>query len=126
MEESNLASSKRHWPLSRGFERFYGFMGGETDQWYPDLVHDNHPVSPPAAPEDGYHLSKDIADKTIEFIRDAKVIAPDKPWFAYVCPAPGMPRTTCSPNGPTDTPAASTWATSATATSCWRIRSRSG
>ena len=89
LEESNLASTRRHWPLSRGFERFYGFMGGETDQWYPDLVYDNHPVAPPATPEEGYHLSKDIADKTIEFIRDAKVIAPDKPWFSYVCPGAG-------------------------------------
>jgi arylsulfatase A-like enzyme len=89
LEESNLASTKRHWPLSRGFERFYGFMGGETDQWYPDLVYDNHPVAPPATPEEGYHLSKDIADKTIEFIRDAKVITPNKPWFSYVCPGAG-------------------------------------
>ncbi|HEX3288979.1 MAG TPA: arylsulfatase [Mycobacterium sp.] len=89
LEESNLAATRRHWPLSRGFERFYGFMGGETDQWYPDLVYDNHQVSPPATPEEGYHLSKDIADKTIEFIRDAKVIARDKPWFSYVCPGAG-------------------------------------
>ncbi|MCT7367785.1 arylsulfatase [Mycolicibacterium llatzerense] len=89
LEESNLASTKRHWPLARGFERFYGFMGGETDQWYPELVYDNHPVAPPATPEQGYHLSKDLADKTIEFIRDAKVIAPDKPWFSYVCPGAG-------------------------------------
>jgi arylsulfatase len=89
LEESNLAATKRHWPLSRGFERFYGFMGGETDQWYPELVYDNHPVPAPATPEEGYHLSKDLADKTIEFIRDAKVIAPDKPWFSYVCPGAG-------------------------------------
>ncbi|OBF26142.1 arylsulfatase [Mycobacterium sp. ACS4331] len=89
LEESNLAATKRHWPLNRGFERFYGFMGGETDQWYPDLVYDNHPVEPPATPEQGYHLSKDLADRTIEFIRDAKVIAPDKPWFSYVCPGAG-------------------------------------
>ncbi len=89
LEESNLASTKRHWPLARGFERFYGFMGGETDQWYPELVYDNHPVPPPATPEEGYHLSKDLADKTIEFIRDAKVIAPDKPWFTYLCPGAG-------------------------------------
>ncbi|EHI11628.1 arylsulfatase [Mycolicibacterium thermoresistibile] len=89
LEESNMAATKRHWPVSRGFERFYGFLGGETDQWYPDLVHDNHPVAPPATPEDGYHLSKDLADKTIEFIRDAKVIAPDKPWFTYLCPGAG-------------------------------------
>ena len=84
-----MAATKRHWPLSRGFERFYGFMGGETDQWYPELVYDNHPVAPPATPEEGYHLSKDLADKTIEFIRDAKVIAPDKPWFSYLCPGAG-------------------------------------
>jgi arylsulfatase A-like enzyme len=89
LEESNLAATKRHWPLSRGFERFYGFMGGETDQWYPDLVYDNHPVTPPGTPEEGYHLSKDLADKTIEFIKDAKVIAPDKPWFSYLCPGAG-------------------------------------
>ena len=125
LEESNLASTKRHWPLSRGFERFYGFMGGETDQWYPELVYDNHPVAPPALPEDGYHLSKDIADKTIEFIRDAKVIAPDKPWFSYVAPGPAMRRIMSSRSGPTSTPASSTWATSVTARSCWRTRSGS-
>jgi arylsulfatase len=89
LEESSLAATKRHWPLSRGFERFYGFLGGETDQWYPELVYDNHPIEAPATPEQGYHLSKDLADKTIEFIQDAKVIAPDKPWFSYVCPGAG-------------------------------------
>ena len=66
-----------------------GSWAGETDQWYPELVYDNHPVAPPGTPEDGYHLSKDLADKTIEFIRDAKVIAPDKPWFTYLCPGAG-------------------------------------
>ncbi|MCL2533693.1 MAG: arylsulfatase, partial [Nocardiaceae bacterium] len=89
LEESNLAATKRNWPLARGFERFYGFLGGEADQWYPNLVYDNHPVEPPYPPEDGYHLSKDLADKSIEFIRDAKVIAPDKPWFLYLCPGCG-------------------------------------
>ena len=49
-DEMNLASSKRQWPLGRGFERYYGFLGGETNQWYPDLVYDNHPVSPPRRP----------------------------------------------------------------------------
>ncbi|HEX7323493.1 MAG TPA: arylsulfatase [Mycobacterium sp.] len=89
LDEANMAGSRRHWPTSRGFERFYGFMGGETNQWYPDLIHDNHPVEPPGTPEDGYHLSRDIADRTIEFIRDAKAITPDKPWFGYVCPGAG-------------------------------------
>ena len=59
---------------------------GETNQWYPDLVYDNHPISPPSTPKEGYHLSKDLADKAIEFVRDAKVIAPEKPWFMYFCP----------------------------------------
>jgi arylsulfatase A-like enzyme len=64
-------------------------MGGETNQWYPDLVYDNHPVAPPATPEDGYHLSVDLTDKAIEFIEDAKAIAPDKPFFLYYCPGAG-------------------------------------
>jgi arylsulfatase A-like enzyme len=85
-DEMNLASSKRQWPLGRGFERYYGFLGGETNQWYPDLVHDNHPVAAPALPEDGYHLTADLTDKAIEFIQDAKSIAPDKPFFLYYCP----------------------------------------
>jgi arylsulfatase A-like enzyme len=85
-EEEDASAWKHRWPLGRGFERFYGFMGGETNQWYPDLIYDNHPIDQPYAPEDGYHLSKDLVDKAIEFIRDAKVVAPDKPFFMYFCP----------------------------------------
>ena len=85
-DEMNLASTKRNWPLGRGFERYYGFLGGETSQWNPDLIYDNHPVEQPYGPEDGYHLSTDIADKAIEFVSDAKQIAPDKPFFMYFCP----------------------------------------
>ncbi|MEA2000695.1 MAG: arylsulfatase [Actinomycetota bacterium] len=85
-DEMNLASTKRNWPLGRGFERYYGFLGGETSQWHPDLVYDNHPVGQPYSPEEGYHFSTDIADKAIEFIADAKQIAPDKPFFMYFCP----------------------------------------
>jgi arylsulfatase A-like enzyme len=85
-DEMNLASSKRQWPLGRGFERYYGFLGGETNQWYPDLIHDNHPVAPPSSPEEGYHFTSDITDKAIEFINDAKAIAPEKPFFLYYCP----------------------------------------
>jgi arylsulfatase len=87
--EMSMGASKRTWPLSRGFDRFYGFLGGLTDQWYPDLMYDNHPVTAPGTPAQGYHLSKDLADKTIEFIHDAKTTAPDKPWFAYVAPGAG-------------------------------------
>ena len=85
-DEMNLASRKTHWPLGRGFERFYGFLGAETNQWYPDLVYDNHPVEQPSTPEEGYHFSTDITDKALEFIRDAKAIAPEKPFFLYYCP----------------------------------------
>jgi arylsulfatase len=85
-DEIDLSSWRGRWPLGRGFERFYGFLGGETNQWYPDLVHDNHIAEPPGKPEDGYHLSADLADRAIEFVRDAKAVAPDKPWFMYFCP----------------------------------------
>jgi arylsulfatase len=85
-DEMNLASTKRNWPVGRGFERYYGFLGGETNQWYPDLIYDNHPVEQPATPEEGYHLTTDLTDKAIEFIKDAKMIAPDKPFFMYFCP----------------------------------------
>lgn len=88
-EEEHLASTRVRWPLGRGFERFYGFLGGESDQWYPDLVNDNHPIDPPATPAEGYHLSKDLADQAIAFIRDAKAVAPEKPWLMYFCPGAG-------------------------------------
>ena len=85
-DEMNLASTRRNWPTGRGFERWYGFLGAETNQWYPDLVYDNHTVDQPKSPEDGYHLTVDITDKAIEFIMDAKAVAPDKPFFLYYAP----------------------------------------
>jgi arylsulfatase len=85
-DEMNLAATRRNWPTGRGFERFYGFLGAETNQWFPDLVHDNHPVDQPRSPEEGYHLTEDITDKAIEFIMDAKAVAPDKPFFLYYAP----------------------------------------
>jgi arylsulfatase A-like enzyme len=85
-DEMNLASTRRNWPSGRGFERWYGFLGAETSQWFPDLVHDNHLVDPPKLPEDGYHLSVDLTDKAMEFIMDAKAIAPEKPFFLYYAP----------------------------------------
>jgi arylsulfatase A-like enzyme len=85
-DEMNLASTRRNWPSGRGFERWYGFLGAETNQWYPDLVYDNHPVDQPRTPEEGYHLTDDLTDKALEFIKDAKAIAPDKPFFLYYAP----------------------------------------
>jgi arylsulfatase A-like enzyme len=84
--EMNVASTRRNWPSGRGFERFYGFLGAETNQWYPELIYDNHPVDPPKSPEEGYHFTDDITDKALEFIKDAKVLAPDKPFFLYYAP----------------------------------------
>ena len=82
-DEMNNASTKKDWPLGRGFERFYGFLGAETNQWYPDLTYDNHSVEQPKLPEEGYHFSVDITDKALSFIKDAKVVAPNKPFFLY-------------------------------------------
>lgn len=88
-EEVNAAAFKGRWPLGRGFERYYGWLGGETNSYYPDLVSDNHQIEPPGRPEDGYHLADDMADKAVQFIRDAKVIDPDKPFFLYLAPQAG-------------------------------------
>jgi arylsulfatase A-like enzyme len=85
-DEMNLAATRRNWPSGRGFERWYGFLGAETNQWYPDLVYDNHPVDQPRSPEEGYHLTEDITDKALEFIADAKAVAPEKPFFLYYAP----------------------------------------
>jgi arylsulfatase A-like enzyme len=77
---------KGTWPLQQGFDRFYGFLGGETNQWYPDLAEDNHFIEQPYLPEDGYHLSKDLADQAIRMIRDNRASNPSKPWYMWFCP----------------------------------------
>lgn len=69
------------WPLGRGFQRFYGFMNGSTDQYYPELVEDNHPVASPGRPEDGYHLTSDLVDKAISMLGAHISLAPDTPFF---------------------------------------------
>ena len=86
--EQDVASGGSHkqWPVQQGFDRYYGFLGGETNQWYPDLVEDNRFVDPPYTPEQGYHLSKDLADHAIEMIRDQQSTNPSKPWFMWFCP----------------------------------------
>ena len=70
--QTTMGSPRDRWPLGRGFERYYGFMGGETDQFHPDLVYDNHPVAPPRTPEEGYHLTEDLTDKAILFLKDLR------------------------------------------------------
>jgi arylsulfatase len=85
-EQCSPAGPYSRWPLGRGFERFYGFMGGDTHQYYPDLVYDNHQVEPPRTPAEGYHLTEDLVDHAIQFVADSKQVAPDKPFFMYFCP----------------------------------------
>ncbi len=82
----SAGATKRQWPLQKGFDRFYGFLGGETNQWYPDLIEDNHAVDQPYSPEEGYHLSKDLADKALQMIKDQKAGNPSKPWYMWFCP----------------------------------------
>ncbi len=72
------------WPLGLGFERFYGFLAGDTNQWAPDLVLDNGFVDPPATPTDGYHLTEDLVDRAIRFVQDQQQATPAKPFFLYL------------------------------------------
>ncbi len=74
------------WPLGRGFDRFYGFMDAETDQYAPELVRDNTPVAPPSSFAEGYHLTADLVDQSIRYIADHKADAPDIPWLLWLAP----------------------------------------
>ena len=70
-----------HWPTQRGFERYYGFLDGMTDQFHPELVRDNTRVEPPRHP--GYHLNTESGHRSIEFVRNQTAAAPGKPFFLY-------------------------------------------
>ncbi|MFZ4720958.1 MAG: sulfatase-like hydrolase/transferase, partial [Ilumatobacteraceae bacterium] len=65
------------------FDRFYGFLDGETDQFHPELVCDNHIIEPPGGPDDGYHLSADLVDQALRMVADTKGVRPDRPFFTY-------------------------------------------
>jgi arylsulfatase A-like enzyme len=82
-DEMTAVGPYDHWPLQRGFDRFYGFLDGATDQYVPDLVADNHPIDPPSRA--GYHLSEDLADQAITMVRDHVSVHPEKPYFLYFC-----------------------------------------
>jgi arylsulfatase A-like enzyme len=84
MQEASAAGPFDQWPLQRGFDRYYGFLDGETDQFAPDLVADNHRVEPTKRPEEGYHLSEDLVDRAIELVSDTTSIRPDRPFFLYL------------------------------------------
>ena len=75
------------WPSGGGgFEHFYGFIGGENNQYYPALYDGLAPVEPEKTPEEGYHLTEDLADRAIDWVRTQKALAPDKPFFMYFAP----------------------------------------
>jgi arylsulfatase len=82
-ETMSAAGPYDRWPLGRGFERYYGFLGGDAHQYYPDLVRDNTQVEPEKTPEEGYHLTVDLVEKAKSMIADAKQVAPNKPFFLY-------------------------------------------
>jgi arylsulfatase A-like enzyme len=74
------------WPTGSGFEYFYGFIGGEDNQWNPALYEGTTPIEPPGTPEEGYHLTEDLADKAVAWVRQQKALMPDKPFFMYFAP----------------------------------------
>ncbi|MEL7207624.1 MAG: arylsulfatase, partial [Actinomycetota bacterium] len=80
------------WPLGCGFDTYYGFLNGETNQWTPNLVRDNSHVDPPATPGEGYHLDADLADEAIRRLREHRRSQPDRPFFCwYATGAPHAP-----------------------------------
>lgn len=84
MSECSAAGPFGNWPLQRGFDRYYGFLQGETDQFHPELTHDNHHIDPPYTPEQGYHVSEDITEHAAGFVRDLTSLVPERPFFLYL------------------------------------------
>ncbi|MDG2114275.1 MAG: arylsulfatase [Actinomycetota bacterium] len=84
MREASAAGPFTDWPVQRGFNRFYGFLNGETDQFHPELCVDNHFVDAPATPEEGYHVSEDLVDQSIDMIRNQTSLVPERPFFLYL------------------------------------------
>lgn len=84
MAECSAAGPYTNWPLQKGFDRYYGFLQGETDQFHPELTCDNHFVDVPARVENGYHVSEDIVDRSAGMIRDLTSLVPEKPFFLYL------------------------------------------
>jgi arylsulfatase len=84
--EQSASGPFDRWPLGLGFERYYGFLNGDTNQWTPELVRDNGFVDPPRRPEEGYHVSEDLADAAIRMIQDQQQATPSKPFFLYFAP----------------------------------------
>jgi arylsulfatase len=84
--ESNPFGPFDQWPVGNGFEYFYGFVGGETNQWYPAIYEGTSPVQPDRLPEEGYHFMEDMTDKSIAWVRQHTALLPDQPFFLYFAP----------------------------------------
>ncbi|HEY5222039.1 MAG TPA: arylsulfatase [Microbacteriaceae bacterium] len=84
LHEVTPAGPYENWPLARGFDRYYGFLDGCTDQYEPELYEDNHQI--PTPNRDGYHLSEDLADHAIAYVRDHATFRPDSPFFLQFAP----------------------------------------
>lgn len=84
--ESSVAGPFDRWPTGMGFEYFYGFIGGETNQYYPVIFENTKAVEPDKSPEEGYHFMADMTDKAINYMQYSKAVAPDKPLFMYFAP----------------------------------------
>ena len=84
--EYSASGPMDRWPLGMGFQRYYGFLGAETNQWAPELCRDNSFVDPPCRPEQGYHLTEDLTTEAIRMLRDQRQATPSKPWFCYFAP----------------------------------------
>jgi arylsulfatase len=84
MEECSAAGPHHNWPVQKGFDRFYGFLQGETDQFYPELTNDNTHIDPPAGPEAGYHVSEDIVDRAMGWVGNLHSVRPDRPFLLYL------------------------------------------
>jgi arylsulfatase len=76
----------QQWPTGSGFEYFYGFIGGETNQYYPAIYEGTTPIEVEKTPEEGYHFTEDLTDKSIQWVRQQKSLMPDKPFFMYWAP----------------------------------------
>ncbi len=81
--QTTAADPFEYWPTGYGFEYFYGFLAGEASQYEPNLVRNTSIVPPPKTPEQGYHLSEDLADDAIRWLRNHQAFEPDKPFFMY-------------------------------------------
>lgn len=84
MDQTTAAGPYDQWPLGRGFQRYYGFLEALTDHYFPELYQDNQQVPPPDERDDDYHLTTDLVDRCIEYVRDQTSVAPESPFFLYL------------------------------------------